>query len=219
MSTANERTVNEELRFLLHPADKRDIPVPGFPPHDALIAWARSQPADQLIDAAIQVLGENEWPQQYAAMALLRAMGAQVEGDDEEGPFRWRLSVPGRGTLVVEPIEHHRPQPDPPLAPQDIGAFDELKAGLATAISQLDEPERIILTLFYYERLPFGSIARVLGVAEREVRLRHRGALDRIRIKLTESAWVSVQDRARTTPASAEAGGALALIQDLVAAA
>ena len=37
MSATNERTVNDELRFLLHPADRRDIPVPGFPPHDALM--------------------------------------------------------------------------------------------------------------------------------------------------------------------------------------
>lgn len=41
MTTTASGTVRDELRFLLHPADERDVPVPGFPTHDALIAWAR----------------------------------------------------------------------------------------------------------------------------------------------------------------------------------
>lgn len=103
MSRTDSRTVSDELRFLSHPADLRDIPVPGFPTHDALVAWARSQPADQLVEAAAQVLRDDGWPQQYAAMALLRAMGADVEGDGHEDKFRWRLKLPGGRLRFVEP--------------------------------------------------------------------------------------------------------------------
>lgn len=103
MSTTSIRRVSEELHELLHPADPRDVPTPGFPTHEALIAWARSKPASAVIDAAVDVLRVDEWPQQYAAMALLRSLGVEVEGQDHEEDFRWMVQVPHRERLLVVP--------------------------------------------------------------------------------------------------------------------
>lgn len=112
MTKTASGTVRHELRFLLHPADDRDVPVPGFPTHEALVAWARSRPADEVIEAAIEVLRNDDWPQQYAAMALLRALGVDVEGAGYDDDFRWRLTRPGgRRARVIEPSVKERDRP------------------------------------------------------------------------------------------------------------
>ncbi len=63
MTSSASGIVRGELGFLLHPADERDVPVPGFATHDALIAWATSRPPDEPIDAAMEMLRNDDWPQ------------------------------------------------------------------------------------------------------------------------------------------------------------
>lgn len=79
-----------DLYELLHPADPLDVPVPGFPSHAALVAWgARTRDLERVREAALDTLRVDEWPRQYAAMALLRALGVVVEGEDHGEDFHW----------------------------------------------------------------------------------------------------------------------------------
>jgi hypothetical protein len=102
-TTTNAPRVAQDLRLLLHPADDRDVPVPGFPTHDALVAWAREQPNGDVVAAAIDVLRDDGWPQQYAAAVLLRELGVAVTGDGHGHSFRWLVKAPDRGEVAVEP--------------------------------------------------------------------------------------------------------------------
>ena len=114
MSTTSIRRLGEELHELLHPADPRDVPTPGFPTHEALIAWARSKPARAVIDAAVDVLRVDEWPQQYAAMGLLRSLGVDVEGQDHGEDFRWMVQEPRRKRQLIIPAIRDRQAPAGP---------------------------------------------------------------------------------------------------------
>lgn len=79
--------------MLLSPHDERDMPVPGFPSGDAVIAWARAQSANEVIEAASAMINGGEWPRQYMLMALLRALGVKVEYTERVGlePL-WRVT-------------------------------------------------------------------------------------------------------------------------------
>lgn len=85
------QTEREEFLSLLHPADALDVPTPGFPSHAALVAWARTKKPEVITEAARETLREDEWPQQYAAMAVLRELGVPVEGQGHGDAFRWVL--------------------------------------------------------------------------------------------------------------------------------
>lgn len=104
MSATGATSVSNELHQLLHPADRRDMPTPGFPTHDALVVWARSKPAEAVIDAMVDVLRTDGWPQQYAAMTVLRALGVDTEGEGHGKDFRWLVRRPGYPRLSIEPV-------------------------------------------------------------------------------------------------------------------
>ncbi len=219
MTKATSGNVREELRFLLHPADDRDVPVPGFPTHDALVAWARSRPADELIDAAIEVLRDDDWPQQYAAMALLRALGADVEGVGYEDDFRWRLTRPGgRRARCIEPAVKERSRPIEPVSAVGVlGELEQARVAIASAINRLPERERIVVTLYYYEALSTEEIATVLDVSAHRVGELHAKALRAIRRSISDSVSQLLAHVARQSPAAPDAVGALALIRELAA--
>jgi RNA polymerase sigma factor (sigma-70 family) len=216
MTKTTSGTVRDELRFLLHPADDRDVPVPGFPTHDALVAWAQSRPADELIDAAIEVLRDDDWPQQYATMGLLRALGADVEGVGYEDDFRWRLMRPGgRRARFIEPAVKERSRPIEPMgAVTVLGELEQARVAVASAINHLPERERIVVTLYYYESLSTDDIATVLGVSAPRVGQLHAKALRAIRRSISNS---DAQLLAQIAEESPEAVGALALIRELAA--
>lgn len=217
MNHTTSRTVNEELRFLLHPADLRDVPVPGFPPHDALVAWARSKPVEEVIDAAAQILGEADWPQQYAAMGLLRALGVRIEGEGYGKDFRWLLSLPDRDPRSLEPAIDEAG--DAPTGDPGSSDVDELNGVLAAAIGQLDERVRIAVTLRYYERYTFEDVATVLGTNEHEVRLLLRDALDDIRTRITPRDKARLEHLAQAASDAADRDGpAIALVREMAAA-
>jgi RNA polymerase sigma factor (sigma-70 family) len=220
MTKTASGTIRDELRFLLHPADGRDVPVPGFPTHDALVAWARLRPPDELIEAAIEVLRNDDWPQQYAAMALLRALGADVEGVGYDDDFRWRLTRPGgRRARFIEPSVKERTRPLESMSTDvAVGDLDQARAAIANAIDRLPERERIILTLYYYETLSLDEVASVLGVDAHTVRRLHQKAIRAIRGSISDSVWELLGQIAHQAPTSPEAVGALALIRELTAA-
>ena len=61
---------------------------------------------------------------------------------------------------------------------------------LAQAIAQLTERDRIVVSLYYFERLTLAEIGRVLGVTESRVSQLHTRAVLRLRARLTEQAGV-----------------------------
>ena len=67
------------------------------------------------------------------------------------------------------------------------GAFEriEMRQLLASAINQMGEREKIVLTLYYYESLTLAEIGRVLGVTESRVCQIHTKAVLQLRSRLT----------------------------------
>lgn len=63
---------------------------------------------------------------------------------------------------------------------------EEFKDLLAQAVSRLPERERIVLVLYYYERLTLADIGKVLGVTESRVCQMHTRAMKDVRARL----WV-----------------------------
>ena len=60
----------------------------------------------------------------------------------------------------------------------------ETRGHVASAIENLSEKERLVVTLYYYEQLTMREIGQVLGVVESRVSQLHSGALLRLRSSL-----------------------------------
>ncbi len=90
-----------ELRARLSPEDPLAIPQPGFPSHAELVAWAKTQDQDLIRAEALAILGEPDWPAQYATMGLLRALGVDVNGEGYGGEFRWVVTHEDGTTEVI----------------------------------------------------------------------------------------------------------------------
>jgi RNA polymerase sigma factor for flagellar operon FliA len=84
--------------------------------------------------------------------------------------------VPLIDTLADEKVE------DPVAAFED----EETKYLLATAINQLPEREKVVVTLYYYEGLTLAEIGQVLGVTESRICQMHTKAVMQLRVKLAE---------------------------------
>ena len=68
--------------------------------------------------------------------------------------------------------------------PIDKTEKDETKELLVDAIKQLDEKERLIITLYYYENLNYAEIAKVIGVTVSRVSQVHSKIMDSLKKKL-----------------------------------
>jgi len=195
---ASER---DDLYELLHPADHLDVPVPGFPSHAALVAWAKIRDLERIREAAVDTLREDEWPQQYAAMGLLRALGVFVEGEDHGEEFRWIVDPQGSREVVVPRYLPDGPDHDDTAAAKvaallersghrnqsaaELGPWEqELRNLLAHAILQLDEVSEIVLALYYFEGLTYEEISAVIEPAI-SVETVIRNALQQLRDRLT----------------------------------
>jgi RNA polymerase sigma factor for flagellar operon FliA len=79
-----------------------------------------------------------------------------------------------------------------PGRPEDDPLFcclrGELKDKLATAIQNLPERERLVMTLYYYEELTMREIGLVLGVVESRVSQIHSSAVLHLRVALRDLA-------------------------------
>jgi RNA polymerase sigma factor FliA len=64
----------------------------------------------------------------------------------------------------------------------------ELREWLTKAILLLPEPERLVFTLYYYERLTTEEMKQVLGVTESSISRLHVSALSRLHASLAERA-------------------------------
>lgn len=70
--------------------------------------------------------------------------------------------------------------------PMDTTEKNESKELLLEAIKQLDEKERLIITLYYYENLNYAEIAKVIGVTVSRVSQVHSKIIDSLKKKLTK---------------------------------
>ena len=75
---------------------------------------------------------------------------------------------------------------DPALQPLDHASLEEEKSRLAEAILHLTKTERLVITLYYFERLPLREIGAVLHVTDSRVCQIHRAALKRLADDLAE---------------------------------
>ena len=96
-----------ELRRRLYTDDPEAVPQPGFPSHAQLVDWAKDHDPEaqlEIRNEALTILGEPGFPQQYAAMALLRALGVSVDGQGHGEDFEWVVVVDGI-TEVIKPMD------------------------------------------------------------------------------------------------------------------
>lgn len=61
---------------------------------------------------------------------------------------------------------------------------EEMKILLAEQIAELPEREKVVLTLYYYERLTLAEIGSVLGVTESRVSQIHSKSLLDLRLRM-----------------------------------
>lgn len=125
--------VAEDLHQLLHPCDERDIPVPGFPSGDALIAWAHTKPRDAVLEGLKKVLRFDGFPQQIAATAVIRSFGVEIDGERLGTRFVWSLGVPPAPSEQIEPMQppaRSRVGDDVPRSsiPPSVGFRDSFRA-------------------------------------------------------------------------------------------
>ena len=71
---------------------------------------------------------------------------------------------------------------DGPMAAYEV---EEMRQSLATAINDMPEREKIVLTLYYYEGLTLAEIGEVLGVTESRVCQIHTKSVIHLRAKIT----------------------------------
>ena len=64
--------------------------------------------------------------------------------------------------------------------------LSERRSQLAQAIDSLKDKERTVITLYYYEKLKYSEIAKVLGISESRVCQIHTKAVDKLREKISE---------------------------------
>lgn len=64
--------------------------------------------------------------------------------------------------------------------------LSERRSQLVQAIDSLKDKERTVITLYYYEKLKYSEIAKVLGISESRVCQIHTKAVDKLREKISE---------------------------------
>ncbi len=95
-------------------------------------------------------------------------------------------SFPGGGASLELPFNIDQPDGNkdrkevPMRANQELSAnrlIKELRSFVGKAIKSLQEMERLVITLYYYEELTLKEIARVLGVSESQASKLHTQAI------------------------------------------
>jgi RNA polymerase sigma factor for flagellar operon FliA len=84
--------------------------------------------------------------------------------------------------MLAFPLIHN--QRDKGLPESEL-LYDELKAKLTEAIEELNERERLVVTLYYYENLKLKEIAEVLGVTESRVSQIHSASIIKMKHRLS----------------------------------
>ncbi len=102
-------------------------------------------------------------------LAELQGAGARAFYSLDELP----LAAAPDGERALAQHEAH----DPALKPLDHASLEEEKSRLAEAILRLTKTERLVITLYYFERLALREIGAILHVTDSRVCQIHRAAL------------------------------------------
>jgi RNA polymerase sigma factor for flagellar operon FliA len=65
---------------------------------------------------------------------------------------------------------------------------EQMDVLLAGSLARLPEKEKLVVTLHYYQHMPFIDIAELLGLTKGRISQIHKAALERIRLQLRSSA-------------------------------
>ncbi len=141
--------------------------------HDRLGARLRRTPTDSEVAAELGV-SVRELRDLYGQLRLTSvvALDDLVGANTESGP----------GTAAETLPDEDAVDPATVLVDRDN------RRQLAEAIAQLNERDRIVVSLYYFESLTLAEIGRVLGVTESRVSQLHTRAVLRLRAKLLEQA-------------------------------
>ena len=100
----------------------------------------------------------------------------------------YRKTKAAKRSADTESIEHHDNNPEgATMVRSDLAGQDEemekaeLASHLRTALRELDEKCRELITLRYYNELPFSEIASMLNATENTVTVQTRRCLDKLR--------------------------------------
>jgi RNA polymerase sigma factor for flagellar operon FliA len=111
-------------------------------------------------------------------LADLKGAGAHAFYSLDDLPFSAALDD---GRAVAQ-----RERRDPALQPLDHASLEEEKSRLAEAILRLTKTERLVISLYYFERLSLREIGAILHVTDSRVCQIHRAVLKRLANDLAE---------------------------------
>jgi RNA polymerase sigma factor for flagellar operon FliA len=167
--------------------------------------------APRIRGAIVDEIGHHDWLQRYVRTrarclsgteATLTAklgrqptrdevaelMGAdgleQVERGGPPAVLIGLEDVTCRGADAGEGISVSDTLADTGERPGDAMEAVELRDQLAEALKSLDERDRLILTLYYFEGMQLGDVAKILGVTESRISQLHRRSLHLLRGQL-----------------------------------
>lgn len=84
--------------------------------------------------------------------------------------------------MIASPLFLNQREKD---SPESEMLYDELKEKLMEAIDQLNEKERLVVSLYYYENLKLKEIAIILGITESRVSQIHSASIIKMKNRLT----------------------------------
>lgn len=152
-------------------------------------SWVPRSVSDKLKNLAeVYSRLEQEYGEEVPSSVVAQAMGlTREEFDRIHRHVNW-LSVMSLEefllgqdeNLTVSRVLEDKASPDP------VGQYEEkeLKEALIKALEELNEKDRLLISLYYYEGLTFKEIGKVLGVSESRVSQLHARALLRLRHKM-----------------------------------
>ncbi len=85
--------------------------------------------------------------------------------------------------MVAAPIVENKSDSE---TPEGVLLYAELKEKLAEAIDLLNEKERLVVTLYYYENLKLKEIAEVMGITESRVSQIHSASIVKMKKRLVD---------------------------------
>jgi len=71
-------------------------------------------------------------------------------------------------------------------SPEPEVLYNELKSVLAEAIDELNEKERLVITLYYYENLKLREIAEILEITESRVSQIHSASIIKMKHRMSK---------------------------------
>jgi RNA polymerase sigma-70 factor, ECF subfamily len=171
----------------------------GGAPGQAALGELLTRHARRLHRFFAMQFGEAELAADLTQEVFARVIGARERIPPDEGfrPWIWTIAINlahsqrRRRTAAPPTFSMHDSEPEQPAieeslpdlapSPRDMSSADERARHLRAAIGRLDEPQREVILLKYFQNLPCRDVAQVLGVTEGTVWSRTHRALAQLR--------------------------------------